>query len=165
MALRDATSTDLEQDSFPPPTPPYKLRPIPSGNTRYTATAKQRDSVYYMGNHFCHLKTQVLQERQESNESIFCNKDGTHCISREKPGEKDDLENSTHLLSHPACPWWCGLTHFGEVAGGGGMLVSLLNFFSGMLDPFMLLYQNRRKHDGKGLNGQRIQWGKGCVCL
>lgn len=48
---------------------------------------------------------------------------------------------------------------------GEGMLVSLLNFFSGMFDPFMLLYQNRRKHDGKGLNGQRIQWGKGCVCL
>lgn len=42
----------------------------------------------------------------------------------------------------------------------GRKLVSLLNLFSGMLDPYMLLYQNRRKHDGKGLNGQRIQWGK-----
>ena len=131
---------------------------------RYTATAKQRGSVYYMGNNFCHLKTQVLQERQESNESIFCNKDGTHCISREKPGEKDDLENSTHLLSHPSCPWWCGLTHFGEVAGGGCWF-PVSTFSVGCLTPLCCCTRIGGSMMGKGSMGKGFSGGKDvCAC-
>lgn len=91
-----------------PPTPVHiNLCTCTRGNMRHSTAPKQQSSagkVLHVGDNFYDVETQVSQERQCSSESKVCNKDGTHCTSRQKPGQNDELEKSTHWPSHPARP-------------------------------------------------------------
>ena len=96
-------STELIPTASPVHTSSFVSIP---GNTRQHGTRAGilcRESVN-MRDRFCAIRTQTLQGRQCSDEKKFCKRDGTHCISREQPGKNDDLENSAHWTSHPACP-------------------------------------------------------------